>query len=77
MTKTTTWDDPRRLFNLPTNQNEISHDLRLTISKTIPLPHGWEEARNANGEVYFINHKTRTTCWEDPRLSVFIYLKLV
>jgi hypothetical protein len=28
------------------------------------------------GETYFINHNTRTTCWEDPRLSfVPAYLK--
>jgi len=69
LTKTTTWDDPRQLYNLPSNQNEISHELRLKISQSIPLPHNWEEARNANGDVYFINHNNRTTCWEDPRLS--------
>lgn len=71
LTKTTTWDDPRQLYNLPSNQNEIGHELRLKISQSIPLPHNWEEARNVNGDVYFINHNNRTTCWEDPRLSKF------
>ncbi|XP_076878724.1 NEDD4-like E3 ubiquitin-protein ligase WWP2 isoform X2 [Brachyhypopomus gauderio] len=31
-----------------------------------PLPPGWEK-RQDNGRVYFVNHNTRTTQWEDPR----------
>ncbi|XP_051884693.1 NEDD4-like E3 ubiquitin-protein ligase WWP2 isoform X2 [Pristis pectinata] len=31
-----------------------------------PLPAGWEK-RQDNGRVYFVNHNTRTTQWEDPR----------
>ncbi|XP_006006818.1 NEDD4-like E3 ubiquitin-protein ligase WWP2 isoform X2 [Latimeria chalumnae] len=31
-----------------------------------PLPSGWEK-RQDNGRVYFVNHNTRTTQWEDPR----------
>ncbi|XP_063052720.1 NEDD4-like E3 ubiquitin-protein ligase WWP2 isoform X2 [Engraulis encrasicolus] len=30
------------------------------------LPQGWEK-RQDNGRVYFVNHNTRTTQWEDPR----------
>ncbi|CAG0917564.1 unnamed protein product [Notodromas monacha] len=30
------------------------------------LPVGWER-RTDNGRVYFVNHKNRTTQWEDPR----------
>ena len=69
LSKTTTWEDPRQLYNLPSNQNEIGLELRAKISETIALPAGWEEARNANGDVYYIDHNKRTTCWEDPRLS--------
>lgn len=32
-----------------------------------PLPEGWEKRADANGRVYFVNHKNRTTQWEDPR----------
>nr|KAG5712169.1 hypothetical protein BaRGS_014519 [Batillaria attramentaria] len=32
-----------------------------------PLPDGWEKRADANGRVYFVNHKNRTTQWEDPR----------
>ncbi|KAM3959068.1 suppressor of deltex [Aphomia sociella] len=31
-----------------------------------PLPAGWER-RVHDGRVYFLNHKNRTTQWEDPR----------
>jgi len=32
-----------------------------------PLPDGWEKRVEPNGRVYFVNHKNRTTQWEDPR----------
>ena len=32
-----------------------------------PLPDGWEKREEPNGRVYFVNHKNRTTQWEDPR----------
>ncbi|XP_046842240.1 NEDD4-like E3 ubiquitin-protein ligase WWP2 [Xenia sp. Carnegie-2017] len=33
-----------------------------------PLPHGWEKRTEQNGRVYFVNHTTRKTQWEDPRM---------
>ncbi|XP_029470032.1 E3 ubiquitin-protein ligase Itchy isoform X2 [Rhinatrema bivittatum] len=32
-----------------------------------PLPLGWEKRTDSNGRVYFVNHNTRATQWEDPR----------
>ncbi|XP_056357094.1 membrane-associated guanylate kinase, WW and PDZ domain-containing protein 1 isoform X10 [Oenanthe melanoleuca] len=32
-----------------------------------PLPDNWEMAYTENGEVYFIDHNTKTTSWLDPR----------
>jgi len=32
-----------------------------------PLPDGWEKRVEPNGRKYFVNHKNRTTQWEDPR----------
>ncbi|XP_074644434.1 E3 ubiquitin-protein ligase Su(dx)-like [Tubulanus polymorphus] len=32
-----------------------------------PLPEGWEKRVDNNGRVYFVNHRNRTTQWEDPR----------
>ena len=35
-----------------------------------PLPPGWEPARTPQGVMYFMNHITKTTQWEDPRLQI-------
>jgi len=32
-----------------------------------PLPKDWEKRVQPDGRVYFVNHKNRTTQWEDPR----------
>ncbi|XP_028258744.1 protein WWC3 [Parambassis ranga] len=36
-------------------------------SSELPLPAGWEEARDYDGRVFFIDHNTRQTSWIDPR----------
>ncbi|XP_054984141.1 E3 ubiquitin-protein ligase NEDD4 isoform X2 [Sorex araneus] len=33
------------------------------------LPSGWEVRHAANGRPFFIDHNTKTTTWEDPRLK--------
>lgn len=33
----------------------------------LPLPQGWEQARDFDGKVYYIDHTSRTTSWIDPR----------
>lgn len=33
----------------------------------VPLPLGWEEARDLDGRSYYIDHSTKTTTWIDPR----------
>ncbi|XP_042307856.1 protein KIBRA isoform X3 [Sceloporus undulatus] len=33
----------------------------------LPLPEGWEEARDYDGKVYYIDHATKSTSWVDPR----------
>jgi len=35
-----------------------------------PLPPGWEPARTPTGQLYFMNHITKTTQWEDPRVQM-------
>ncbi|XP_069731321.1 protein WWC3 isoform X1 [Phaenicophaeus curvirostris] len=36
-------------------------------SSELPLPAGWEEARDFDGRVFYIDHNTRQTSWIDPR----------
>ncbi|KPJ13500.1 Protein WWC2 [Papilio machaon] len=35
----------------------------------IPLPDGWDYARDFDGKLYFIDHNSRKTTWIDPRDS--------
>ncbi|KAH7910826.1 hypothetical protein BJ138DRAFT_1152053 [Hygrophoropsis aurantiaca] len=35
----------------------------------VPLPLGWEERRTPEGRPYFVDHRTRSTTWTDPRAS--------
>ncbi|CAH1245424.1 YAP1 [Branchiostoma lanceolatum] len=42
----------------------------LNNINNIPLPEGWEQATTPEGEIYFINHRTQTTTWLDPRLAM-------
>uniref|UniRef100_A0A8C2UEP3 HECT-type E3 ubiquitin transferase n=1 Tax=Coturnix japonica TaxID=93934 RepID=A0A8C2UEP3_COTJA len=53
------------------NQRFIYGDFSSTQNKEFdplgPLPPGWEKRTDSNGRVYFVNHNTRITQWEDPR----------
>lgn len=33
----------------------------------VPLPLGWEEARDYDGKIYYIDHSSKRTSWVDPR----------
>lgn len=35
--------------------------------KELPLPQGWEEAKDFDGKIYYINHIEQSTSWIDPR----------
>uniref|UniRef100_A0A8C4V8G7 HECT-type E3 ubiquitin transferase n=1 Tax=Falco tinnunculus TaxID=100819 RepID=A0A8C4V8G7_FALTI len=63
-TKTTTWEDPRLKI--------AAHPRRKASLDPVdlgPLPPGWEERTHTDGRIFFINHNTKRTQWEDPRLQ--------
>ncbi|XP_069682480.1 E3 ubiquitin-protein ligase Nedd-4 isoform X2 [Periplaneta americana] len=66
--RSTTWVDPRtgRASPMP-NQNHPPN--RRPEDELGTLPEGWEERVHTDGRIFFIDHNTRTTQWEDPRLS--------
>lgn len=81
VTKTTSWNPPNQeevnqWQNRDTTQSRTAFDNRININSGTstdqvednlgPLPKDWEK-RYQEGRYYFINHKTRTTQWEDPR----------
>lgn len=40
------------------------------------LPPGWESTKTPEGQVYYMNHLTKTTQWEDPRLQIMQQRKM-
>ena len=69
-TRTTTWVDPRRQTVIRVmGPNGQSTSLQpQTISQLGPLPSGWEMRLTSTARVYFVDHNTKTTTWDDPRL---------
>ena len=69
-TRTTTWVDPRRQTVIrvvgPNGQNTALQP--QAISQLGPLPSGWEMRLTSTARVYFVDHNTKTTTWDDPRL---------
>uniref|UniRef100_A0A8C5WG14 Yes1 associated transcriptional regulator n=1 Tax=Leptobrachium leishanense TaxID=445787 RepID=A0A8C5WG14_9ANUR len=69
--QTTTWQDPRKAMLSQMNiaaptSPAVQQNL---MSPTGPLPDGWEQALTPEGEIYYINHKNKSTSWLDPRLD--------
>nr|XP_046230804.1 E3 ubiquitin-protein ligase NEDD4-like isoform X5 [Scatophagus argus] len=62
--RTTTWEDPRLKYPVHMrNKNSMEPgDLG-------PLPPGWEERVHSDGRTFYIDHNTKNTQWEDPRLQ--------
>lgn len=46
-----------------------SYDVSNLHANFGELPPGWEQAKTQDGRIYYINHNTRTTTWEDPRIT--------
>ncbi|KAG8440449.1 hypothetical protein GDO86_006267 [Hymenochirus boettgeri] len=63
-TKTTTWEDPR--LKIPVQHRPKQ---AIDLSDLGPLPPGWEERTHTDGRVFYIDHHTKQTQWEDPRLQ--------
>ncbi|XP_033865537.2 protein WWC3-like isoform X2 [Acipenser ruthenus] len=45
----------------------MPHNSKRRESSELPLPAGWEETRDYDGRVFYIDHNTRQTSWIDPR----------
>jgi E3 ubiquitin-protein ligase NEDD4 len=69
-TRTTTWVDPRRqqYIRMYGGQNTNNTIQQQPVSQLGPLPSGWEMRLTNTARVYFVDHNTKTTTWDDPRL---------
>lgn len=82
-TRTTTWQRPtvENIRQYEEWQGERQHIAQLSSQRFLyptqnqetdndplgPLPSGWEKRQEPNGRIYFVNHRNRTTQWDDPR----------
>ena len=71
-TRTTTWVDPRRqqyirMYGQSSNGNNTTIQTQ-PVSQLGALPSGWEMRLTNTARVYFVDHNTKTTTWDDPRL---------
>lgn len=66
-TRTTTWVDPRRQQYIRTFGPNTTIQ-QQPVSQLGPLPLGWEMRLTNTARVYFVDHNTKTTTWDDPRL---------
>ncbi|QLQ82613.1 hypothetical protein HG537_0H03760 [Torulaspora globosa] len=67
-TRTTTWVDPRRQQFIRTYGPTNTTIQQQPVSQLGPLPSGWEMRLTNTARVYFVDHNTKTTTWDDPRL---------
>ncbi|KAG0244214.1 hypothetical protein BGX31_009610 [Mortierella sp. GBA43] len=71
-TRSTTWVDPRRqqyvrMTDPRSSTNQVAVH-QQPVSQLGPLPSGWEMRLTNTARVYFVDHNTKTTTWDDPRL---------
>ena len=72
-TRTTTWVDPRRqqyirMYGQNANGGNNATIQTQPVSQLGALPSGWEMRLTNTARVYFVDHNTKTTTWDDPRL---------
>lgn len=67
--KKTTWTDPRG--NQPKQVKKSTGEIKFAGTDEIlgPLPAGWERKIHKDGREFFVDHNTKQTTWEDPRLN--------
>ncbi|KAG0220054.1 hypothetical protein BGX33_009606 [Mortierella sp. NVP41] len=71
-TRSTTWVDPRRqqfvrMSDPRSSTNQVAVH-QQPVSQLGALPSGWEMRLTNTARVYFVDHNTKTTTWDDPRL---------
>ncbi|XP_019587858.2 E3 ubiquitin-protein ligase NEDD4 isoform X2 [Rhinolophus sinicus] len=72
---------------LPSGQSSVSPQPQVSTGDSVQqvtqpsemeqgfLPKGWEVRHAPNGRPFFIDHNTKTTTWEDPRLKIPAHLR--
>ncbi|XP_038130866.1 E3 ubiquitin-protein ligase NEDD4-like isoform X5 [Cyprinodon tularosa] len=67
--RTTTWEDPRLKYPVHMRSKNSMEPGELGPLPNLPEEPGWEERVHTDGRTFYIDHNTKTTQWEDPRLQ--------
>lgn len=68
-THRTTWIHPSRIQQVRvTGPEQLAQLYQASVQKLGPLPGGWEMKISQDGRVYYQDHNTQATSWDDPRL---------
>uniref|UniRef100_A0A3P9PWP1 HECT-type E3 ubiquitin transferase n=1 Tax=Poecilia reticulata TaxID=8081 RepID=A0A3P9PWP1_POERE len=67
--RATTWEDPRLKYPVHMRNKNSMEPGELGPLPNLPEEPGWEERIHTDGRTFYIDHNTKTTQWEDPRLQ--------
>ncbi|XP_030198137.1 E3 ubiquitin-protein ligase NEDD4-like isoform X6 [Gadus morhua] len=68
--RNTTWEDPRLKYPVHLRTKTSMEPGELGPLPNIPpVEPGWEERIHTDGRTFYIDHNTKNTQWEDPRLQ--------
>ncbi|XP_068430629.1 E3 ubiquitin-protein ligase NEDD4-like isoform X5 [Clinocottus analis] len=67
--KVTTWEDPRLKYPVHMRNKTSIEPGELGPLPNLPEEPGWEERVHSDGRTFYIDHNTKNTQWEDPRLQ--------
>ncbi|XP_029941505.1 E3 ubiquitin-protein ligase NEDD4-like isoform X10 [Salarias fasciatus] len=67
--RTTTWEDPRLKYPVHMRNKNSMEPGELGPLPNLPEEPGWEERVHTDGRTFYIDHNTKNTQWEDPRLQ--------
>ncbi|XP_034458227.1 E3 ubiquitin-protein ligase NEDD4-like isoform X10 [Hippoglossus hippoglossus] len=67
--RVTTWEDPRLKYPVHMRNKNSMEPGELGPLPNLPEEPGWEERVHSDGRTFYIDHNTKNTQWEDPRLQ--------
>lgn len=70
-TQRTTWVRPTPAPQYaipPSGPDRLLKIYQASVAQLGELPQGWEMREQPNGQIYFVDHNTHSTTWDDPRL---------
>ncbi|XP_034079928.1 E3 ubiquitin-protein ligase NEDD4-like isoform X4 [Gymnodraco acuticeps] len=67
--RVTTWEDPRLKYPVHMRNKTSMEPGELGPLPLLPEEPGWEERIHSDGRTFYIDHNTKNTQWEDPRLQ--------